>query len=62
MYRLLMLAILATTLPEFGGIPRMLTGCRNPDCVRRVAAISKVATKVEWKPIVIFKKEAAQFK
>ena len=49
-----------TALPDFGITTRMLAECRDLSCVSEVAALSKVATKVEWKPIVIFEKEAAQ--
>ena len=62
MHRSLNLAILITTLSKFGGTPRMRTECRNLDSVRQVFVLSKAATKVARKPIIIFRKEAAQFK
>jgi hypothetical protein len=62
MYRLLIIAVLVATLQEFGGATRMLNECRNLNCVREVAGLSKAAITIKWKPIVIFQREADQFK
>ncbi|RYZ77903.1 MAG: hypothetical protein EOP05_00290 [Proteobacteria bacterium] len=62
MYRLLLCAILVATFQEYGWKAQVLYACRNEACLKKAVARSREITKVNWKPIVLFSKEAAQFK
>lgn len=62
MYRLLFCAILVATFQEYGWKAQELYACRNEGCLKNAVAKSREITKVNWKPIILFPKEAAQFK
>lgn len=62
MYRILIRLILIATLLELGMPAKSSTDCRSGQCIAHLQKTSVRLTKIEWKPISIFKQEGERFK
>jgi hypothetical protein len=62
MYRALIILIAATAFYNAGINPADFLCTKKPACSARLAEGRKRLLKVNWKPTVVFPKEAAKFK
>ena len=61
MYQLLVRLMIATAIFELGFSASEFKNCLTRQCLQKIEKATRIVSKIEWKPISVFHKEAKRF-